>query len=362
MIRKEVSATRSSFGRATRVTVAMGGSIAAVLLLVVTLHSPGARASRDADDDRPAAAAPATRPGQAAVKLDRDGQAKGGIETAPPTSMPYRDQVRVYGTVLVLDKFTGLYNVSLSAASQLRTAEVKLSASQQANERAQNLLKVFATAKAQAESAAAAYELDRVGVETARAQSEALRNTAIQDWGSTLGEAIVAQSPLAKALVLRKTCLVQVTPQPGSVLVPPRHITLTLSDNSTIAGDYVAEAPQADPRIQNVGFLYAVQAAPGLVPGMSTMAYLPKGDAVAGVGIPPSAVVWQDGKAWIYLRDGSDLFKRHSIDAQATPTADGGYVVPAASLPHDQTLVVAGAQTLLSEESRAQIPADEDDK
>jgi hypothetical protein len=87
---------------------------------------------------------------------------------------------------------------------------------------------------------------------------------------------------------------------------------------------------------------------------------LPYGAAKPGVGIPPSAILWQAGKAWIYVRTGSDRFERRAIGAEAAPTADGGYVLPATSLRNDKLIVVAGAQTLLSEESKSQIPSDED--
>ena len=345
------------------------GTIWMVALVVVgavalsTLQLPGARASRTADNDdrpQPAVSAP-PKTGSRVVQLDQDGQEKGGIETSPQQAAPFQDEVRAYGTVLALDKLTSLYNASLTGAAQLKAAEARLAASRMAKERAQNLLKVFATAKAQAESAEATYEMDSVGIDTAEAQIEALRNTAIQDWGPVLGAAIVERRDLARNLVLRKTCLVQISLQPGDTTAPGRRISIATGTGTPIEGTFVSEATQMDPRIQGIGFLYAVPVSSDLLPGASVLAYLPKGGMTPGVGIPPSAVVWQAGKAWMYLRTAPNRFERRPLDEAAAPTADGGYVVPAKSLPENQPLVVAGAQILLSEESRAQIPSDEDD-
>ena len=316
--------------------------------------------ARDDNAPKAALASPPAGQDEAIVRLDPGGQEKGGIETAAPKEIAYQGQARAYGSVVPLDRLTSLYNASLAAAAQVKSAQAKLSASKTASARAQNLLKVFPTAVAQAESADAAYKIDVAAVETAEAELDAVKNTAIQEWGPVLGEAIVARTPLAEGLVLRKTALVQLTLQPGATLAPPARISVTLGSGSAAEADFVSEAAQADPKIPNVSYLYTIAMAPGALGGISVLANLPDGAAKPGVGIPPSAVIWQAGKAWIYVRSGSDRFERRAIGDEAAPTADGGFVLPATSLQHDRLIVVAGAQTLLSEESKTQIPSDED--
>jgi hypothetical protein len=90
-------------------------------------------------------------------------------------------------------------------------------------------------------------------------------------------------------------------------------------------------------------------------------ATFPNGAAKAGVGIPPSAVIWQSGKPWMYVQASPDRFERRAIGDEAAPTAEGGYVLPAANWPADKLIVVAGAQILLSEESKSLNKPDEDD-
>ena len=347
--------------QAVRGAILTAAALSAGLYLISFFQTPGSSGSRDADD-APKAAAQASSPGreEAVVKLDPGGQEKGGIETAAPKETAYQGETRAYGSVLPLDRLTSLYNASLTASAQLKSAEVKLSASKTASERARNLLKVFPTAVAQAELAEAAVRIDAAAVETAQAEVEAVKNSAIQEWGPVLGEAIIARSPLAQGLVLRRIALIQLTLQAGATAPAPARISVALGGGSNAEADLVSEATQADPKIPGVSYFYTIPMAPGVLAGMNVLATLPNGAARPGVGIPPSAVIWQAGKAWIYVRAGSDRFERRAIGEEAAPTADGGYVLPATSLQNDRLIVVAGAQTLLSEESKTRIPSDED--
>ena len=75
-----------------------------------------------------------------------------------------------------------------------------------------------------------------------------------------------------------------------------------------------------------------------------------------GFVVPEAALVWQQGKAWIYLRTGATSFERREIVPER-PAPDGGYIVT--HLPADAQIVVRGAQMLLSEEYRAQAPIED---
>jgi|GEM_PF-1159702 len=338
-----------------------------------------AQAAADDDDDAgpkaatppaaipsAAAASPATASAVAGqegpvVKLDPNQQEKGGIETAAPAKITYQNQARAYGTILALDRLTSLYNSAITATLQLKSADIKLEASKTAFTRAQNLLKLFPTAASQAEAAEAAYKMDEAGVEAAQAQADAISNSAIQEFGPVLGQAIVSRSELAEQLILRKICLIQLTLQGGATAEPPDKISVTFGSGSTAEADFISEAAQADPKIPNISFFYTMPVMPGALTGTSVVALFPNGEAKAGVGIPPSAVIWQSGKPWMYVQASPDSFERRAIGEEAAPTAEGGYVVPAANWASDKRIVVAGAQTLLSEESRSKNKSGEDE-
>jgi len=89
---------------------------------------------------------------------------------------------------------------------------------------------------------------------------------------------------------------------------------------------------------------------------------LSSGSPIEGIEVPSSAVVWWTGRAWVYLRTGADTFTRHEIPTDAAAPG-GNFIVPVNSLPQPIPEIVAqGAQTLLSEEFRAQIQVGEDNK
>ena len=73
--------------------------------------------------------------------------------------------------------------------------------------------------------------------------------------------------------------------------------------------------------------------------------------------MPASAIVWQQGRAWAYFRTGPQTFARRAM-ATNLPAPRGGYVEM--GIPDNAEVVVEGAQTLLSEEFRTQMPTEQD--
>jgi len=88
--------------------------------------------------------------------------------------------------------------------------------------------------------------------------------------------------------------------------------------------------------------------------------WLPLAKQRTGVIIPSSAIVWHLGDSYVYLQSDTDaeyfqrlrIQKPHAIDTQSYFVSD---------LQTGQKLVATGAQLLLSEEFRSQIPAEDDD-
>ncbi|MCW2273678.1 hypothetical protein GJ654_04455 [Rhodoblastus acidophilus] len=292
----------------------------------------------------------------AIVIVDDDDQERGGIVAETPAETDDQPQVRAYGLIKPLDGLTNLFNATGAAKQQLKAAEIRFEAARAAAARARDLQKVMPSAASQAETAEAALKLEGAGVETAREQLRALRTQAIQDWGARLGEEAASQSALAEDLVLRKAMLVQLT-LPADLPPPPR-LALTLG-GEPVEARLLSPATQADSRLAGPGFFYVMPAISAALTGASVVAALPKGAPRRAVAIKASAVVWQSGKPWIYVKSGPDRFERRGLGEGATPTPDGGYALP--SWPKGRALVVEGAQALLSQEAKAQKRADEDD-
>ncbi|MCB9849421.1 MAG: efflux RND transporter periplasmic adaptor subunit [Phycisphaerales bacterium] len=104
--------------------------------------------------------------------------------------------------------------------------------------------------------------------------------------------------------------------------------------------------------------LYQVQTdeAASLRAGTPVVAHVPlSGDKVAGVLVPRSAIIRLGGLTWVYVQTAADTFERRSITLRA-PEQTGWF----ADADPVSTVVVDGAQLLLSEEQKAQIESEEE--
>jgi hypothetical protein len=66
-----------------------------------------------------------------------------------------------------------------------------------------------------------------------------------------------------------------------------------------------------------------------------------------GLIVPTSAVVWSEGKAWVYQQTASERFTRRVVPTEVP--VERGFFVAQGFSPGDK-VVIQGAQALLSEE------------
>ncbi len=314
----------------------------------------------EAERERPVKAAQrvSIANGEVVITLDATAQKQSGIETTALRNAPIQEELRAYGTVVDLQQLTELSNTYAAAKAQVQVAQAKLTASHTAFTRAQ---KLFADEQnmsaAQFEAAEAAFRGDAAGVAAAEAQLRSLTATAFQSWGPAIGRAVTEDAPILRRLIDRRDILIQVNLLPGEAVAKPPQTAFAQADNGgRTAIGLISPATKTDPRIQGLGLFYTAPADVGLLPGMSVVVYLPTDKTVEGAQIPGAAVVWWQGRAWVYLRTGPATFTRREI-ATDIPAANGGFL--AKGLPSDVGVVTQGAQMLLSEEFRAQIQVGE---
>jgi hypothetical protein len=136
---------------------------------------------------------------------------------------------------------------------------------------------------------------------------------------------------------------------------------LAVGPGATVSGArvparLVGPAPEADPVTRRAAYLYrADRAWPGATPGTPAVAFVANGKAagapVAGAFVPEAAVVQWDGLAWAYRARGGDRFER--VRVVTDRPAPGGWIVE--GLAPGDSVVVRGAEELLSEEFRARV-------
>jgi biotin carboxyl carrier protein len=154
---------------------------------------------------------------------------------------------------------------------------------------------------------------------------------------------------------------------------PPRSLVLDPGNGASGSGAtggsprvtarLVGPAPEADPVTRRPAYLYrAGRSWPGAAPGVPIVALVPGSrpvatgakSAAAGavVVIPDSAVVQWEGLAWVYRRRGPGRFERVRV-ATDRPVTGGWLTGP--PLAAGDTVVLRGAEELLSEEFRARV-------
>jgi hypothetical protein len=128
-------------------------------------------------------------------------------------------------------------------------------------------------------------------------------------------------------------------------------------EDHPLAGESVALVA-VDPKTQGQTFLVRLQADGFAVrPGQAVTAYLTApGEPLSGVVIPPEAIVRYAGKAWVYVQTERETFVQREV-ATDRPVETGWFV--GAGFKPGERVVTTAAQTVLSEELKAQIPSAE---
>jgi biotin carboxyl carrier protein len=168
--------------------------------------------------------------------------------------------------------------------------------------------------------------------------------------GARPGE-IVSEGQTLLELADRSRPVVQLA-WPGTG-VPPRVVGLAPDSARRVEAELIGPAAEADPVTRQAVYLYRARHAwPGAVPGTLVDAEVAHGKTTAGALVPDRAVVQWDGLAWVYLQRAPGRYLRVRVPTDH-PTP-GGWIVGAPLAPGD-TVVVTGAEELLSEEFRARV-------
>ncbi|MDR7039042.1 hypothetical protein J2X36_003815 [Methylobacterium sp. BE186] len=297
---------------------------------------------------------PATRTavedGRTVVRIKPEERTRLGLETARVSARPHRQELQAYGSVLDLARVTELTNSYATARAQLQTAQAKVEISRSALRRAKNLGQ-YAT-PVQVETTSGTLQTDEAALMAAESQLRTLAATAQQEWGPVIGKAIVERTPLVTRLIEREDFLMQVTLPPGETLkgMPGAAFAEVPPQSSRVSLRFVSPATRTDQRVQGQSFYFIVAGDGGLLPGMSTLAFVPAERTVTGVLVPEDAVVHWQGGTWVYRGLDENAFVRHPIKSDP-PMADDAYVVE--DLTGETEIVLRGGQALLSEEMKS---------
>ncbi len=298
--------------------------------------------------------------GETVIHVDTVTQAKGGIVLGSPTLTSYQREIKAYGTVLQLTEFFELRNQYVQARAYLKKLQVSLVATRREYERLKILNEANKNASDKAlQTAETAWRSNEAEIRAAQEAIRILKGKAQQQWGDVLEQWLVRRYPSLNRLIQYKDVLIQIT-LPAGTYIPliPETAKIQVQDTLFVTANLVSPAPRTDPRIQGVSFFYITPAKTMcILPGMNVLAYLPVGPQVQGIVIPSSAVVWWQGKAWVYQQKDPEYFIRQEILTENP--VENGWFLATGFTPEDH-IIVSGAQLLLSEEFRTRIEVGEE--
>lgn len=301
--------------------------------------------------------------GAPAVRLTVAEQQYSGIRTEPLERMSYRAESQVYGEVIDLQSLLKIRAQYIEAEAEREIAQARLQVSAQEYERLRGLNSqgniISASRMREVQSR---WQGDQARLTAAGMRARNIRAQAVQVWGTELtDEAFGAQSERMERLVNREEVLLRITLAPNQSL-PKAGRTAFVERNgerhNAREAVFISPAPRTDLAAQGETYFFRA-ATDGLRTGMRVAAWIPQDEAPAtGILLPAAAAIWYGGEPWVYVQVDEELFARRAVPA-ANEVAGGWLARDGFSL--GAPLVVSGAQMLLSEEFRWQIPEEDDD-
>jgi hypothetical protein len=286
--------------------------------------------------------------GQTLITLDTSTQTRLGLTVATLTSTITRAQATLPAVVLSIQDLATFRNVYVESQARLQKAHVQADVAGKEYTRLKTLFGENQNISEKSlQSAEGALQSDEADVRAGEQQLSLQEAAVQQEWGAVVTKWATEGSAQFQRILDQREFLVQMTMPAGATFAAPNTISLEIPGGSRIQASFISPFPRVDPRIQGRSFLYLAPAQPGLAPGLNLIAHLSVGSQLKGVVIPTSAIVWAEGRAWVYAQVSSDRFTRRSVPTDVP--VDNGFFV-GEGLSTGDKVVISGAQALLSEE------------
>ncbi len=322
--------------------------ILAVILMIAALGKTSAVRADDDDDEKPIASTAARlsrdSAGDVVIAIRPAARKEIGIATEILQAVVRPIEIEAYGFILDPAPLSTLN-------SDLLVAQAALDASSAQYRRSKRLYAEHANASLRDfQTAQASYLGDE-------SRLEALKQQLGNEWGGELARLEPQErAQLVSALVDRREAIARVTAPTGEQFddAPSTARLFVLGHENQALEARLYSAPMVVRTLQGQSF-FALMATKqfALTPGAAVSARIPiSGSSEQGVTIPRSAVVRYAGKEWVYRELDGDRFIRDEI--KPAEITEWGYFVTKNLAPGTR-IVVAGAQTLLSEELKAEI-------
>jgi hypothetical protein len=297
------------------------------------------------------------------IHLTLETQKNSGITTSKVTESRYQGTLETFGSVIAIDNLIEAKTQYANLRSELELTQsgsghhvTQYQRLKALNEDDKNI------SDTAVQDALAIVNADNAKIAGIQSQLSNLKSSIKLQWGDALSRLVIGDTSAVylNNLLTRKNVLVQVS-LPLAVKTPAKESAIyihALSENApSILATYISPATTSD--INGIGktFYYSAPAE-SLRTGMRVSAIAKShNNDTKGVLIPNNAVIWHDGKPWIYIKVKNEQFLRTPISADVE-VGDSWFNQ---NIKPDAEIVTSGAQLLLSEEFKYLIKNENED-
>jgi hypothetical protein len=314
-----------------------------------------------ADDESPSSEVQ-NDAGQSVIRLSSETQKLSGIETITLKPASHHAEFTAYGKAINIQPLLTLRNRYLLALTERSSAKARFKQVEQNISRQQELYRDGVSSKRTLQEQQAQWQSNKAQVDATAFQCKAIIDEALLNWGKELTDwALSSDSDKLGTFLSGRQTLLQITlPANKHLSDTIQTIYIEVSGNRGKANkaELISVAAQTDSAAQGESY-YFQTSDKNIITGMNVTAWIPEQNKqMTGVIIPKSALIWYMDQALVYLKTAEETFSRCTIDHYSASAE--GYFIPHAIKPGEQ-IVTKGAQMLLSEELRGQIPNKDDE-
>ena len=334
-------------------------------LFICLSHPSFALALEAEDDESPKVQSTSTASETASddeLKLPDANLQLAGIKTQILQAVQKHHEWVSQGSVLSLEPLLTLRQQYLSTLAIQDGARAKYRESDSNLKRTRDLHDQDIVSTRRLQEQQALWQSEKANLANSSYQQQTLLAASTWQWGTTLTDWFVrGKGENTETFLNHQTQLVLIT------------VPINLPSESDIRVAYVdergrreharkamviARAPQVDPVTQGSRYYFKLEGKP-LPLGSHVTAWIEaEGDSQNGVILPNSALLWHLGQACVFVKSDTGAFVRRIL--QDFTRGEGGYFVEQGLQAGDE-VVVTGAQTLLSQALKHQIPNEDDD-
>ena len=299
--------------------------------------------------------------GQPVVHVTKQQQMTSGLITRILQSTKYQSELIAYGEVIDLQPLLDLRSRYFKAITTHKIARVKLNLARQSLTRVRNLHRNGAISKRKLQIQQSQWEEAQAHHDAILYEINLIKDSTLLNWGNPLCQwAFATDSKEFSSLISDQQTLLQIILPPNQTLPMATESIFVAREglrSKAVKAHILSPAQETNEEFQGEAFYFITST--DIQTGMHVTAWIAREqNNQSGVVLPASALVRHLGQTYVYLQTGDTEFIRHVVATQLQ-TGDG-YFVQAGILPGDK-LVTTGAQMLLSEEFRGQIPDEDDD-